>query len=275
MNNTSKAIVIGNSEHQRLAALYKMLLPYGSKLTDDNALALAIYSKMHDLDPFNGECYFLVREKKNDHGEIIKREELGCYPGIKGKRKHAKRQLGSVRPEFAHFKVDYAIMGKEQIQQLGIDLNETAIVMRAELRDPISQGQYIMDTIKLAQAGYSKEEVNTMLGKPPSWVGYGVVTKRESNYLQQEPVKVARKRAESDAINQRFDLAIPDGLAEELAPELTDVSDGDSEETTPGQFTDVPTDKAPEPIIDVPFDAPQPEKQKRTEAEIQRELGFG
>lgn len=228
----------------------KMLLPYGDKLTDDNALALMAYSRLHALDPFNGECYFLVREKKDDSGKVVSREELGVYPGIKGKRKKSKEQLANVDPQ-AWYKVDYEAADPGEI---GIKVaNDIALVIKATLRDSISGGRYIVDTIKLKQAGLTKAEIEDIIGKPPVWVGYGVVKNYELRYIKQTPLALAKKRAESDATNQRFDLPFAnESLAEDIAPEFVEqLESGDD-----------PND---EPII---------EGEARTVAENMNALGY-
>ena len=53
-----------------MAALIKAMLPNGSKLTDQEAMAGAMYGKAHDLDPFKGE-YYIIPGK-------------GIFPGYRG-----------------------------------------------------------------------------------------------------------------------------------------------------------------------------------------------
>lgn len=198
---------------RRMAAALKMMLPYGDKLTDDNALALRVYGRLHRLDPLNGECWFIVTERTDDSGRVIKREEKGCAPGIKGKRKMAHEQLTEIDPQ-ATFKCDHTVVDPASV---GLDPERYAIVVRSELRDTISEGNYILNIIKLSQAGYTKEEVGNIVGKPPRWIGIGAVTKRETSYLKQPPYVVAKKRADSDAISQRFDLPIADQTYEDIS----------------------------------------------------------
>lgn len=245
---------------QQIARRIKMMLPYGDKLTDDNALALVAYSRLHGLDPFNGECYFLVREKVDKQtGEIIKREELGCYPGIKGKRKKSKEQLSKADPQ-ATYKIDYSPATAEQVG-LGADkAKDIAVIVKAELRDSISTGRYLVDTVKLASAGYSKDEIEAMLGKPPVWVGYGIVYKNELWYIKQTPLDLAKKRAESSATNQRFDLPFADdAIADDIAPEIT--TDAEQNGNDPRDIEPV--------VIDAEY------KEHKSEDQLMAELGFG
>lgn len=223
----------------------KMLLPYGNKLTDDNALALAAYSRLHGLDPFNGECYFLVRDKKDRDGNIIGREELGVYPGIKGKRKKANELLQFVDPS-ATYQVDYFTVAPD-VASLHPQTGEIEIVIQAELRDSISTERYLRQRIDAQKAGISWEEVKSILGKPPVWVGFGVVKTSELRYIKQTPVVLAKKRAESDATNQRFHLPFSDdALADDIAPEI--INDGPivEGEFSPQNLTDRPSSAAQE-----------------------------
>ena len=197
----------------------KMLLPYGSKLTDDNALALAAYSRLHGLDPFNGECYYLVREKFDDRGTLIKREELGVYPGIRGKRKVAKQQLFRFDPK-ATYKIEYLVVGPDAVG-LKPAAGEIALVVEAQLRDTVSTQAYLSEFYKLQGVKADGDLIRAVLGRPPVWTGFGVVKTSELRYIKMSPMALAKKRAESDATNQRFDLPFADdALADDLAPDL-------------------------------------------------------
>lgn len=250
---TTQQNVFAVSDRDRKAArVLKMMLPYGGVLTDDNAMALLVYGRIHDLDPLNQECYFLVRERRNERGEVTKREELGCYPGIKGKRKKAREQ--------AHFKVEYSITDPKV---LGLNEADISICIKAELRDDKSTGEYIVNALKLTQAGFSREEVDKIIGKPPVVTGYGMVKKSELNYIKMEPVKLARKRAENDAITQRFDLPLSDALPEDDAPEMVVEIDGP-----------VDNEQIAANVEDGDFTAAVSAAPKKTEQELMRDLGF-
>lgn len=228
---TKQSISLITNGDADAARKIKMLLPYGGKLTDDNALALAAYSRLHGLDPFNGECYFLVREKYDDNGVLIKREELGVYPGIRGKRKLAKQQLQSIDPE-GSYRIDYLVVGPDAVG-LKPPPGEISVVIQAELRDSQSTTRYIADTIKLRDAGIDVETTKAIMGKPPVWTGFGVVKSNELRYIKQNPITLAKKRAESDATNQRFDLPFSDdALADDIAPEIVDTLDGQPTDIT-------------------------------------------
>lgn len=250
---------------KKIAATLKMMLPYGSKLTDDNALALALYSRVHGLDPLNGECYFLVRDKKDRDGNITGREELGCYPGIKARRKKAKEQLAEAG-RAATYKVEYDIVPPDKWANLGIDAQNTAICVKATLRDDISMGQYLLQLTKLSQAGYTKDEISQILGKPPIVTGYGTVKTSEIKWAKVEPIKTARKRAEADAITQRFDLGLGDASAEDIAPDMLLDSGQDADETVEAHFTVTTVEEELNHAVE--------QNERHTNAEILTQLGF-
>ena len=242
----------------------KMLLPYGAKLSDDNALALAAYSRLHGLDPFNGECYFLVREKKNDRGEVVGREELGVYPGIRGKRKVAKQQLSRFDPQ-ATYKIDYLVVGSDAVGLKPL-AGEIALVIEAQLRDTVSTSAYLAEFYKLQSLKADGDLIRAVLGKPPVWTGFGIVKTSELRYIKMSPMALAKKRAESDATNQRFDLPFSDdALADDLAPDLVaELENGVTNDGDPiGTIEALATDPAP---------APAP---KMTAESAIADLGFG
>jgi len=239
MNDT--ALMYVTEDELRAAKLLRMLLPYGDKLTDLNALALRAYSNLHGLDPVNGECYFLVREKDG------KREELGCYPGIKGLRKKSKDQLYQIDRQ-AWYTVDYEAVDPSLI---GYDEKKAATVqfcIQATLRDSISMGRYIIQSVQMHTAGFDKAEIRAALGPEPKWVGYGVVLKNEW-WLKQPPLVTAKKRAEADATKQRFDLPFVDDYLADDVPEV-----------------DIKINGADQ--------LPSGEKPKRSQANILADLGF-
>lgn len=221
----------------RLAQTFKTMLPYGAKLHDNEAKALAMYSTAHGLDPFNGECYFLVRERKDGS-----RESMGVYPGIKALRKKSKEQLQTVDPQ-AFYHIDYDVVDPKEV---GLNPAEIAMVLKATLHDSISTGKYIAFAAQLVAAGLKWNDAEAVIGKPPAWTGYGAVRKSELGYIKMTPLDLAKKRAEAAATRQRFDLPFVDEqIAEDVAPEITEIAPASSQA-----------------------------KPRRSEAQIMGELGF-
>ncbi len=203
-------------EDKQVAEFYKMTLPYGQNLTDNNAIALAQYCRVFGLSAQNGEAYFLVRVDANSG----KRTELGLYPGIRAWRKKAKEHLEAIDRQ-ATYKIDYEIVDASEV---GLKRENVAICIRATLRDDVSRMRHLKDFIELLKAGLKREEIDEVIGKPPVWVGYGTVKASEVSYLKMEPRRVAEKRAEKDATSRRFDLPFGDQpMADEVEVESVDV----------------------------------------------------
>ena len=207
MTSNALAVISSNESALALAKEYKRMLPGGEKLTDSEAQALAIYSTAHGFDPYNGECYFLAKEKKDETGRVISRESIGVYPGIKGVRKIANKQLHAVDPA-SFYHIDYQIIPAASAGALlGIDITKkpVAIAVEATLTDSISRGRWIADVITLVKGGVPYEAAAKMIGPEKKWVGYGVVYKNEY-YIKMTPLELAKKRGETSATKQRFDL---------------------------------------------------------------------
>lgn len=206
-----------------LAAKCKMMLPYGSKLMDKEAIALAAYSRMYGLDPFYGEAYFLVREKDG------KRESIGVHAGIKGLRKKAKEQLREQTGDpSAIYTVEY---DEVDAAELHLAANQIAVAVKASLRDENATGRYILEFAKLKHEGVDVDLIREILGKPPMWIGYGAVRTYELGYCKMLPIELAKKRAESAATKLRFDLGWM-SLMEDAAPDVIDVDAKDAPAST-------------------------------------------
>ena len=69
-----------------MAALIKAMLPNGSKLSDQEALAGAMYGKAHGLNPFKGEFYVIPNK--------------GIFPGYRGEMRmqEAREYYTQTRP---------------------------------------------------------------------------------------------------------------------------------------------------------------------------------
>lgn len=204
LTQQARSIFAYSENDLRAAKALKMMLPYGSKLTDDNAIALLLYGKLHGLDPLNGEAYFLVRERTDERTGEKKREELGCYPGVKGKRKKAREQM---KAQQGNYWIDFAECDPKEV---GLDKSQVAVCCRAELRDSAGTGRYILETVKLKHEGFGEDFIQSVVGKPPVVIGFGVVKNVETKYIKMTPLQLAKKRAESDCLSQRFDLPFED-----------------------------------------------------------------
>ena len=232
-----------------LASIFKKTLPYGKLLSDEAALSLAIFSKAHDLDPANGECYFMVKEKVDQQTGQRSIEEKGVVPGIKGFRKHANNSLRKADPQaFYHVQFDTVDHAAQKMQYPG----DVVICVQATLTDSISKGRYIMDLMSMKHEGFTLDEIEKIIGTMPRWIGFGVVKAQEAKYIKVTPYQLACKRAEAAATKLRFDLGF--GLSDDVELEMLEAGDV-------GTTTD-------------PFYNPPAVKVTRPEKEILAELGY-
>ena len=169
---------------RELSERIKSMLPGGSKYTPDEARTLAQISVAHDLDPFNGECWLLKNQKS---GEV-----LGALIGIKGHRKHAKRQS-------AYWGDFHRIADPTKYEA-----PERAIVFEYHIRDEVTMEAFTKRLEKLIELGFSLEEAQKMVGKAPVTVGIGIWEPGEKTKMK--PAQCAMFRAEKDALKRRFDV---------------------------------------------------------------------
>lgn len=194
---------------ERLVIMLPSILPNASALSQDEARALSQVALAHGLSPFNSEIYFIPR--------------LGVYPGIRGYRKAARRQ---VRRDGGQ----YWLSEPKWCEATGYGGEAGDLCCVYELRDSVTMGRYLdlrakifdmnrlpSDIMKLANAeslGLLKDAIERtslqILGNPPITVGVGIVKKFEiENRLKKaglNPSHIAKIRAERAALRLRFDL---------------------------------------------------------------------
>lgn len=189
----------GNREELReIARRVQMMAPGGKKLQENEALALAQGAVAHGLDPFNGEIWYIPG--------------AGLMAGIKGLRKAARLQIdGNFWPEFEEI--------RNPDDRAAFMIPEGALAFRCIIRDSNTLRAYSDAWAAMREKGIPAEIIPTIVGKRPYVEGIGYVKRGESTRM--DPVQVAMKRAEADALKRRFDLpfAIPS--------EPNDVIDGD------------------------------------------------
>lgn len=169
---------------KELSERIRSMLPGGAKYTLEEARTLAQISVAHDLDPFNGECWLLKNQKS---GEV-----LGALIGIKGHRKHAKRQS-------AYWGDFHRIVDPTEY-----NAPERSIVYEYHIRDEVTMEAFTRRLESLAKLGYSLEEAQKMVGKAPVTVGIGIWEPGEKTKMK--PAQCAMFRAEKDALKRRFDV---------------------------------------------------------------------
>lgn len=202
------------------------LAPGGQRLNADQATELAVYSLMNDLNPYNGEAYYLPGS--------------GPLAGVAGYRRKANEWIAATYGPKERFWCEFE---PAQIGAADFDPDAGDIGYQCTLHDSTSKheweqavlGAYIqlragnMDTEKAWQ------EAQKFIGPEPVWIAIGVVDHREVFAKEGKPDKWdrherAKKRAEKWAIRKRFpstiipdidlDTEVIDAVVTELRDEL-------------------------------------------------------
>jgi hypothetical protein len=226
----------------------RSMIVNGKKLQDPEVFALTAYSLANDLNPFNGEAYFMPG--------------AGPVPGIQGYRKKSKMalkqeaQAANVRAPF--YTEEYRLITDPA--EAGHDPEKGDLAYECSISDNVSaQGHAdIMSDVmgKLVAAGVDVDKAYhaalKVAGSPPRWTGIGIVYADE-NFGSTEKFsrhERAMKRAAKLAIKKRWpSLDIP------VEPQGVDV------------------DYVPVISIEEP-DQDEAPKVKRSNDEILTELGF-
>lgn len=159
-------------------------IPGGRKLSQDEALSLAQLSVAHGLDPFNGEVWIIPGS--------------GLMVGIKGLRKSARR---AAKDEDGVFWVDFVIVPANDY-----NAPEDAIVYECRLRDTVTTQAWAKAVNIMTTAGVPYKDAAQYAGPTPVIVGIGIATPNEKSKM---PIhQRSRKRAEADAIKQRYDVSL-------------------------------------------------------------------
>jgi hypothetical protein len=179
----------GNREELReIARRVQLMSPGGKKLDEHQALALAQGAVAHGLDPFNGEIWFIPG--------------AGLMAGIKGLRKAARLQLeGNYWTEFEEL--------RDPDQRALLAIPDGALAFRCIIRDSETLRAYTEAWAAMSDKHIPADMIPKILGVRPYVEGVGYFKRGESSKM--EPVQVAMKRAEADALKRRFDLpfAVP------------------------------------------------------------------
>lgn len=257
----------------RIQSTYKSLFPNSALLTNDEAFALAQVGYMQGLDVFNKEIYYLKQEK---NGQM---KSIGVMPGIRGLRKHARRQIRYEGGRSANFWIEFQrIEDAQEKEKIGV--GPTDLVTKATLRDSVTMGNYLKmrkdifgndrswtDLLKLAREDGNAQTVvqkaiedtaALILGNPPICIGYGIVKnyelKKDGNQVArpltmtsgQNPYYMAEIRAERRALYKRFDLEKQFGAITTDAEDIVEAMDAqiDAEEEQAPEATEAPRSQA-------------------------------
>jgi len=181
---------------KELAERVRIMAPGGAKLTQNEALGLAQGALASGLNPFLGELWMIPGH--------------GLMTGIKGLRKAARQQIvGNFWGEWQQ------IVALKEREVLGIP--EGAMAFRYILRDSETIRAYAEGWGHLVAGGVPVAVIPKLLGEQPYTEGVGIFLATEKSRMG--PAACAKKRAEADALKQRFD--IPLVLAEEADSVIT------------------------------------------------------
>lgn len=229
----------GRDAIREMADRLQKMLPGAAKFTPAEALTVAQVAIAHRLDPFNGEVWGLKAESGQWYGVMV---------GIKGLRKHAREQMT------AEGGVYWTEL--QRIDPAEINAEPTAIAYRCIIRDTVTVQAWGRSVNILTTAGVPYADAVKMLGPAPQTIGHGTFKAGERSKMP--PHQCARKRAEADAIRQRFDVRFMGA----------DVAESDE----PGEIIDAQAiEYQPEPQTAEPA-APAP---KPSQQQLLNELGFG
>jgi hypothetical protein len=251
---TNTELVFGNSQElQQFAARIKMMMRGGDKLTGPEALALAQFAKVTNLNPFIGECWYI-----SGSGPMV---------GIAGARRmdqeHTTEAGGYSFPTITACSPDEA--GATEAE-----LKDVAAAFKCEITDTAATAAYIklfgatIQTMREAGVQDPFAAAKEICGPRPSWVGYGYSTKGERSRMNK--TQLARKRSEADALKKKVVIPFGAQIAEtDTAPEyidaearVEDVKPRRSQEQNLAELGYTPTPQAPEPDVDKTF-PPDPE----------------
>lgn len=250
MSDESKSIVLpgfgGRPEIKELADRLQKMMPGGTNYTPSEALTLAQISVAHGLDPFNGEAWLI---KDNDSGKVY-----GAIIGIKGMRKHAKKQANYWG--FGGNGGFERIVQPDDMTQYGVQAGDIGFFYR--IMDEQTAEAHIALAERMHKLGYSLADINKTLGAAPVTVGVGVW--RQGEKTKMRPAHCAMFRAEKDALKRRFDILWSVSVE---GHEIAVAPNGDEDEPD--------TDEIEAEYIDLEEDQADPED--KTE-KIMQDLGY-
>lgn len=166
----------GRAEIKELSTRILTMLPSARDVGKAGAVALAQVAIAMQLNPFVGEVWAIPQ----------KGGTFTIMPGIKGIRRKAHEK---VEKDNGYYTVDFRRATEEELE--GLIINKGDIPRACDVR-------VISDkTIRFHEVA----------GGFPKYTGIGLYRKGEPTKML--PLQVARKRAESDALKQAFDLPLP------------------------------------------------------------------
>jgi len=163
----------------------------GSKLSDNEKMALAQVAMVTKLNPFTGEIWYIPGS-----GPMI---------GIAGARKLDNMQ---VTEKGGYTWEEYVPVDPADAGASTEEIKNVAAAFRVDIHDSAATAQYqalFSDTLKMLREAGTKDpfaEAKEICGPRPVWSGYGFALKNESSRMSK--VQLARKRAHADGLKKRI-----------------------------------------------------------------------
>jgi len=199
-NSQSLPMVISDDRQMeigQMAAEIKLMVGGGNKLTDPEALALANFAVVNNLNPTIGEAYYIPK--------------VGPVAGIAGRRRIAAEAYKAEHGENAIYHIVFSNDARDLDGFIDYDHGKD-VAYRAELIDAFARETWVSQLREIMAMLDEKTEekfvsAKEIMGERPSWYGYGVVKKSEYDNPMYNKHDRARKRAESNVLKLRFNLA--------------------------------------------------------------------
>lgn len=174
----SELIVSGygsRGEVKEMADRLTSMLPGVKKAGPMNALALAQVAVRMGLNPFVGEIWLIPSQGGT----------FSIMTGIKGLRRAARSQAAA---DDGFYTVSFRLPHEDELT--GMKIKQGDIIRACDL--------YL--------SGEGAKRFHAFTGVVPMFIGIGIYRSGEATRM--EPLQVARKRAEADALKQAFDLPL-------------------------------------------------------------------
>ena len=249
MNNETAITNIGNrDEIVKYAQRIGYMVPGGSKLYDNEKMALAQIAYVTGLSPFTGEIWYI-----HEHGPMV---------GIAGSRKlanlEAKANGGYVWEEFIS-------VSPEEAGANAAESKDCAGAFHCIVHDTTADTQFqtrFMELLTSLREAGDKDPVGTaraIIGNKPVWEGWGFSTKAEKSRMNK--IALAKKRAHADALKKKIVIPFGGGTVSIAA---ADVAPGFNEE---GEVVDAQAEDVDAEGVDMAFPPPdEPEPPQKSKA---------
>ena len=199
-------------EIETFAKRIKQMMRGGEKLSVNDAMSLAQFSKVTGLNPFIGECWWIPGS--------------GAMVGIAGARRLEQEQA---RQTGSSSSPNISVCSAEEAGATEAELKDVIAAFRCEINDSHASWEYMkmftetLDSLRAAGVGDPVPVAREICGPRPSWVGYGYSKKSEPSRMNK--VQLARKRSEADALKKRIVIPFGAEIAEsEVAPDYVDAT---------------------------------------------------